>query len=457
MTETDKPKYREAWASRIGFILAAAGWSIGLGNIVRFPYAVGKFGGGAFLLLYLICLIVVAIPLFTIEFSLGRTSRSSITTGYRALSPKKPWWLGGLIGIMGNVFIFSFYTMIIGWVLAYFFKAVRGGYSGMSAPQINDLFDKFSRNSGEVFLWQLLVYVVLGVIVSRGLVKGIEAFAKLAMPILFLMLIALGIYVLTLPGAMSGLSFFLSPDFSKINGEALIAALGQVFFSIGVGFGATWVYGSYLGKKADIPGDSVRIALMDTAGALLAGLIIFPAAFAFGVNPDAGYQLIFVTLPNVFGKMPGGSVFGPLFFFLVSIAALTSAIAHTECISSWIMDEFKWDRLSSRKKTIWLVLSGCFLLGIPSVLSFGPLRGTKIFGLTFFGFIDYVSVNIFLILSGLLLAIYAGWSMGIKKFAAAANEGAKGLKVTPYWGFLIKYLIPLIILILFLMKILKAG
>jgi NSS family neurotransmitter:Na+ symporter len=361
-----------------------------------------------------------------------------------------------LIGILGNIFIFSYYTMIIGWVLAYLFKTLRGQYAGMSAEQINSLYRQFSQDSGQVFFWQILVYIALGIIVSRGLVKGIEAFSKVAMPILFLMLIGLGIYAITLPGAAQGISFYLKPDFSKINGEAVIAAIGQVFFSVGVGFGATWVYGSYLGKKANIPGDSTRIALMDTAAALLAGFIVFPAAFAFGVNPDAGYHLIFVTLPNVFGQMPGGKVFGVLFFFLVTVAALTSAIAHTECASSWIMDELKWDRLNSRKKTTWLVLLGCFLLGIPSVLSFGPLGGVKVFGLSFFDFIDYVSVNIFLILAGLFLAVYVGWSMGIKKFLEMVNEGAKHLKANSCWGFLIKYIIPAVILLLFLMKIFKG-
>ena len=455
MTEEDKPKFRESWASRIGFILAAAGWSIGLGNIVRFPYLTGKFGGGAFLLLYLLCLIFFAIPLFIIEFSLGRASQSSITTGFKAFAPKKPWWLGGLIGILGNIFIFSYYTMIMGWVLAYLFKTVRGQYLGMTAEEISSLYSRFSRDSGQVFCWQIVVYVALGIIVSRGLVKGIEAFSKFAMPLLFLILIGLGIYALTLPGAMEGISFYLKPDFSKISGEAVIAALGQVFFSVGVGFGATWVYGSYLSKKANIPGDATRIALMDTAAAILAGFIVFPAAFAFGINPGAGYQLIFVTLPNVFGQMPGGVVFGALFFLLVFFAAFTSAIAHTECASSWIMDELKWDRLRSRKKTTWLVLFGCFLLGIPSVLSFGPLSGLKIFGLSFFDFTDYVSVNIFLILAGLFLAVYVGWSMGIKKFMEITNEGAKRLKVKPYWGFLIKYIIPAFILLLFLMQLLK--
>jgi len=456
MASQDTPSYRETWASRLGFILAAAGWSIGLGNIWRFPYITGKYGGGAFVLLYLTCLLVIAIPLFTIEFSLGRASQSSITSGFRKLSPGKPWWIGGLIGILGNIFIFSYYTMVIGWVLAYLFKTIRGQYNGMTANQINTIYTDFTQGTGHVFLWQILVYVLLGIIVSRGLVKGIEAFSKIAMPILFLMLIGLGIYALTLPGAMSGVEFYLKPDFSKINGEAVIAALGQVFFSVGVGFGATWAYGSYLSKKANIPGDAARIAFMDSAGALLAGLIIFPAAFAFGVNPDTGYELIFITLPNVFGQMPGGTVFGTLFFFLITVAALTSAIAHTECISSWIMDEFKWDRINSRTKATWLVLLGCFLFGVPTVLSFGPLSDMKIFGLNFFGFIDYVSVNVFLILAGLFLAVYTGWSLGIKRFMDMTNEGAKRLRVRPYWGFLIKYIIPTVILLLFIMKLVKG-
>jgi NSS family neurotransmitter:Na+ symporter len=456
MSAPDKPRSREAWASRLGFILAAAGWSIGLGNIWRFPYITGKYGGGAFVLLYLACLVIIAIPLFTLEFSLGRSSQSSITTGFRKLSPGKPWWIGGMIGMMGNIFIFSYYTMVIGWVVAYLFKSFRGQFTGMTAGQITSIYNDFTEGSGQVFLWQILVYVLLGIIVSRGLVKGVEAFSKIAMPILFLMLIGLGIYALTLPGAMSGVEFYLKPDFTKINGDAILAALGQVFFSVGVGFGATWAYGSYLSKKANIPGDATRIAFMDSAGALLAGFIIFPAAFAFGINPDTGYELIFVTLPNVFGQMPGGTIFGTLFFFLISVAALTSAIAHTECTTSWIMDEFKMDRINSRTKATWIVLFGCFLIGIPTVLSFGPLSETKIFGKTLFEFVDYLSVNVFLILAGLFLAVYVGWSLGIKKFMEMTNEGAKRLRVNPYWGFLIKYIIPVIILLLFFMKIFKG-
>ena len=439
---------RETWRTRWGFILAAAGWSIGLGNIWRFPYITGKYGGGAFVLLYLVCMFVVAIPLFTVEFSLGRASKSSITTGYRKLAPRKPWFIGGWVGMISNILVLSYYTMIMGWLIAYLFKTLRAEYFGMTAEQISELFDNFTAKSSEVFFWQIGVYVVLGIIVSRGLVKGIEAFCKVAMPLLFLMLIGLGIYSLTLPNALKGLEFYLKPDFTKISGEAILVAVGQVFYSIGVGFGATWVYGSYLDRRANIPGDSTRIALMDTLGALLAGFIIFPAAFAFGVNPGSGYNLIFVTLPNVFGEMPGGIVFGILFFSLVSVAALTSGIASIESIASWLMDELKWDRSKSRAKAVWIVLTGCFILGIPIVLSLGSWGNIKLFGLNIFGFVDYVSANILLVIAALTMALFVGWSLGIKKFMVMANEGAKNMLVKPFWGLLIKYIIPLLIVAL---------
>ncbi len=454
MSLTEEIQGRETWRTRFGFIAAAAGWSIGLGNIWRFPYITGKYGGGAFLLLYLICMMVVAIPLFTVEFSLGRASGSSITTGFRKLAPGKAWFLGGWFAIVSIILVFSYYTMLTGWVVAYFFKTLTAQYFGMSAEQIGDLFNSFAARSGEVFLWQIAVCVALGIIVSRGLVKGIEAFSKIAMPILFLILLGLALYSLTLPGALKGLDFYLRPDFTKITGEAVLVAIGQVFLSIGVGFGATWVYGSYLDGSANIPADSIRVALMDTLGALMAGFIIFPAAFTFGVNPEVGQRLIFVTLPNVFGRMPGGMVFGSLFFFLVTVAAITSAIAVVECIASWLMDELKWDRAKSRGKAVWITIMGCFMLGIPTVLSLGPWSSVNLFGYNIFGFVDYVSANIFLVISGLAMALFVGWSLGIKNFMEMANQGAKGVLVKPFWGVLIKYMIPAIIIILFLGRIL---
>jgi NSS family neurotransmitter:Na+ symporter len=437
---------RETWKTRFGFVLAAAGWSIGLGNIWRFPYVTGKYGGGAFVLLYLICLFVIGIPLFIIEYSLGRESQSSITTGLKKLAPKTKWFIGGWFAIIAVIFVFAYYSMLMGWVAFYLFKSLRAKYLGMSAEQIRAMYTNFTESPLEVILWQIGCLLVLGIIVSRGLVKGVEAFSKVAMPVLFLLLLALGIYSMMLPGAMKGVEFYLKPDLSKISFEAFLVALGQVFFSIGVGFGASWVYGSYLSKKADVPGDSTRVALMDTVGALLAGFIIFPAAFAFGINPGTGYDLIFVTLPNVFGQMPGGFVFGILFFFLVTVAAYTSAIADTECISSFLMDELKWDRAKSRAKAVWLTILGIFIISIPGVLSFGPWKHLKIGGQIIFGFVDSIATNVFLVLAGLSMALFVGWHLGIKKFMDMANQGAKGFRVKPYWGFLIKYVIPLVII-----------
>jgi len=441
---------RETWKSRFGFILAAAGWSIGLGNIWRFPYVTGKYGGGVFVLLYLICLFIIGIPLFIIEFSLGRESQSSITTGLKKLAPRTKWYIGGWFAIIAVTFVFAYYTMLMGWVAAYLFKSLKAKYLGMNADQIRAMYTSFTENPLEVILWQIGCLIVLGIIVSRGLVKGVETFSKVAMPVLFLLLIALGVYSLTLPGAMKGIEFYLKPDLSKISFEAFLVALGQVFFSIGVGFGASWVYGSYLSKKADVPGDSARVALMDTVGALLAGFIIFPAAFAFGINPGTGYELIFVTLPNVFGQMPGGSIFGILFFFLVTVAAYTSAIANTECISSFLMDELNWDRAKSRAKAVWLSLLGIFIIGVPGILSFGPWNHIKLGGQTIFGFVDSIATNVFLVLAGLCMALFVGWHLGMKKFMNMANRGARGLRVKQSWGFLIKYVIPLVIISLLL-------
>lgn len=450
VNDSQNTNVREKWGSRIGFILATVGWSVGLGNIWKFPYVTGKYGGGAFVIIYLVFLALIGIPLFTVEVSLGRKSQSSPTTGFKKLAPGKPWVLGGWFGMLGGIFIFSYYTMIIGWVVAYLFKTITGSYFGMNPDNINQMFSDFTSSTGTVIIWQIIVMVILGIIVCRGLVNGVEKFSKIMMPILFFFLVALSIYALTLPGALKGLSFYLKPDFSKLNMEACLVALGQVFLSIGVGQGASWIYGSYLDKKSNIVGDSIIIGSMDTLCALLAGLIIFPTAFAFGVSPDAGPGLIFVTLPNIFANMTGGIIFGTLFFFLVTIAAFSSAIAFVEAISSWIMDQFNWDRSKSRIKAVWIAIIGTFILGIPSLMAMGPLSNIKWFGKDMFSFIDYLSSNIFLVLAGLIMAIYVGWSMGITKFKEITNSGTKKIKVKNYWGPWLKYVLPLVILYIFI-------
>ena len=446
-SETPIMVKRENWATRIGFIFAAASWSIGLGNIWRFPYITGKYGGAAFLLVYLAVAFVMGIPLMIVEYNLGRESQSSPITGNIKLTKNKFWQLGGIFGFIGGLMIFSYYVMIIGWVLKYGISFVTGTFHGMSRDAISLWFDSLYANTGVTLIYEIIILVMLGIIVARGLVKGVEAVAKVAMPLMVFLFAGLAIYSITLPGAVEGLKFYLKPDFTKLSFEAVVAAIGQVFLSIGVGQGASWVYGSYLKREDDIPSDITKVVLMDTGFAFLAGLVIFPAAFAVGVQPDAGFGLLFKTMPSVFGTMPGGTLVGVLFFLGTLIAAITSAIAFTEFISSSIMDLFKMDRSKDRVKATWLSILITFLLSLFSVLACGPLAHVKWFGMDMFSFFDVVSANIFLILSGLIMCLFTAWGIGFKKFKEQVNVGAGKLKVEDWWAPFIKYIVPIIIII----------
>lgn len=438
---------RETWATRIGFIFAAASWSIGLGNIWRFPYITGQYGGAAFLLVYLAVAFLMGIPLMIVEYNLGRESQSSPITGNIKLTKNKFWQLGGIFGFIGGLMIFSYYVMIIGWVLKYAVSFVTGTFQGMSREAISLWFDSLYANTGLTLIYEIIILVMLGIIVARGLVKGVEAVAKVAMPLMVILFAGLAIYSITLPGALEGLKFYLKPDFTKLSFGAVVAAIGQVFLSIGVGQGASWVYGSYLKKDDDIPSDITKVVLMDTGFAFLAGLVIFPAAFAVGVQPDAGFGLLFKTMPSVFGTMPGGQFIGIFFFLGTVIAAITSAIAFTEFLSSSIMDLFKMDRSKDRVKATWLSILITFLLSLFSVLACGPLADIKWFGMDMFTFFDVVSANIFLILSGLIMCLFTAWGIGFKKFKEQVNIGAEKIKVEDWWEPLIKYIVPIIIII----------
>ena len=438
---------RETWASSIGFIFAAASWSIGLGNIWRFPYITGQYGGAAFLLVYLAVAVVMGIPLMIVEYHLGRESQSSPIAGNIKLTKNKIWQLGGIFGFIGGLMIFSYYVMIIGWVLRYTVSFLTGTFRGQSMEAISLWFDSLYTNTGVTLIYEIIILAVLGVIVARGLVKGVEAVSKIAMPAMVVLFAGLAIYALTLPGATEGLAFYLKPDFSKLSFKAVIAAIGQVFLSIGVGQGASWVYGSYLKKDDDIPSDISKVVIMDTGFAFLAGLVIFPAAFAVGVQPDAGFGLLFKTMPSVFATMPGGSIIGIIFFLGTLIAALTSAIAFTEFLSSSIMDTFKMDRSKDRVKATWISIAVTFVLSLFSVMACGPMAGVKWFGMDMFSFFDVVSANIFLILSGLIMCLFVGWGIGFKKFKEQVNEGANRIKVENWWEPLLKFVVPAIIII----------
>ena len=439
-------KKRESWGSRFGFIMAAAGFSIGLGNIWRFPYLTGVNGGGAFVLVYLLVVLLIGIPLFTMEMSLGRKSQLNPVEGMRSLTRKGSIWvLFGWLGVISAFLILTYYIQIMGWILAYLVKMISGSLKGLTAAQYAQSFTNFTSNTMAVSGYTLVCVIIIGLISARGLENGIESACKIMMPALFIMLIVLAIRSLTLPGSMAGLRWYLNVDFSKINGRVVLAALGQSFFSIGIASGGGFIYGSYLKKDSDIPTDATIIVAADTLAALIAGIVIFPAIFALGLQPDAGPSLLFVTMSNLFNKLPLGSLFGGMFFLLVFFAALSSAIGYLEPIVMTGTELFKMNR----KNAVWLSLIAIFIIGYPAILAQGPWSNILIGGRNFFDFADYISGNIAMPLGALILSFFTLLVWKFDKYQADTNIGAKKLKVYNWWSPLIKFLIPIALVLIF--------
>lgn len=437
---------RESWGSRFGFIMAAAGFSIGLGNIWRFPYLTGVNGGGAFVFVYLIICILIGIPLFTMEMSLGRKTQMNPVEGMRSLTKKgSPWVIFGWLGVLSAFFILTYYIQIMGWILAYLFKMISGQLAGLTAEGYTKAFADFTSNTGAVAGFTLACVVIVGLISARGLEKGIEKACKIMMPTLFIMLIILAIRSLTLPGASEGVKWYLKVDFSKINGKVLLDALGQCFFSIGIASGGAFIYGSYLKKDSDIPTDAAIIVAADTIAALIAGLVMFPAIFALGLTPDAGPSLLFVTMSNLFAHIPAGNFFGGMFFLLVFFAAVSSALGYLEPIVTTGTELFKMDR----KKAVWASLIIIFIVGFPTIMAQGPWANVLIGGRNFFDFADYLSGNIMMPLGALVLSFYTLLVWKFNKYQEETNAGAVKLKVYDWWGPLVKVLIPIALVIIF--------
>lgn len=432
---------RERWGSRFGFIMTTAGFAVGLGNIWRFPYLTGVNGGGAFLLIYLLIAIAIGIPLFTAEIALGRKTQLTPVAGMRKLTatPTSPWNLIGWLGVLSAFLILSFYSLILGWVLAYFVQTGLGAFRGSSPDEVAAAFNGFVAGTPLVLLYTLAVVVMIGVIVMHGLRAGVERASVVLMPLLIALLVALAIGSLMLPGAGAGVRWYLAPDWSEVGAQAVLAALGQVFFSIGVGMAGTFAFGSYLNPgTSDVPGSAALVVACDTAAALLAGLVIFPAVFAFGLAPDTGPGLLFVTMTNVFAVAPAGAMVGAAFFFLVLIAGLTSAIGLVEALTASLMDSAGL----SRRTALWGTLGASFLAGLPSALSFGAWSEVRFFGLDLFGLVDFVSGNIMLVLSGLLLALYTAGVWGFSAFQQEANVGAGRFRVAGWWRPFVQFVIP---------------
>lgn len=436
---------RENWGSRFGFIMAAAGFSIGLGNIWRFPYLVGTNGGGAFVLVYLIICLVIGIPLFTMEMSLGRKTQLNPVEGMRSLTKKGSIWaLFGWFGVVAAFVILTYYIQIMGWIAAYIVKMASGQLSGLTQEGYSLAFTDFTSNPLIVGGFTLACVLIIGFISSKGLEDGIEKACKIMMPTLFIMLVILAIRSLTLPGAMEGLKWYLKVDFSKIDTKTILTALGQCFFSIGIASGGAFVYGSYLKKDSNIPTDGLMIIGFDVLAALIAGAVIFPAIFALGLPTDSGSSLLFITMSNLFNQIPLGSLFGTMFFLLIFFAALSSGLGYLEPIVITMSELLKMDR----KKAVWVSLTSIFIIGFPTIMAQGPWKDILIGERNFFDFADYLSGNILMPLGALLLSLYTVLVWKFEKYQEETNLGAEGFKVANWWSPLVKFIIPIALVII---------
>lgn len=436
------------FSSNLGAILAATGGAIGLGNIWRFPYTVGVNGGGAFIIMYIIFVFLLGVPILMSEIVIGRRSQQNVMGAFKVLAPKHKAWLGvGVLSIVAALVIYAFYSVVAGWTLNYIVLSGSGQLSGKSPAEISQLFADFTHGS----LWPLVCqFVFLGLtagIVILGVQKGIEKYTKILMPILLLLMILMCIRSLTLDGARQGIDFLFKPDFSKINGNSVLDALGQALFSLSIGMGAVCTYGSYIRKQDNLFTTSLWIAGADTFIAILAGVAIFPAVFAFGLSPAAGPSLVYEVLPNVFNSMPGGMVFAVGFFMLLSIAALTSTISLLEVLVLWAVEELHWSR---RKAAIILSLV-VFTIGVFCTLSFGPLSHVTIFGLTIFDLCDKLTATYMMPIVALLFTLFIGWYLPkVDVYDELSNSGQLKARYFKIYYFIVKYIAPLALIIILL-------
>ena len=446
---------RERFSSRLGFILISAGCAVGLGNVWRFPYITGQYGGAAFVLVYLIFLVLLGLPIMVMEFAVGRASQKSAARSFHVLEPAgTKWHLQGYACMAGNYLLMMFYTTVGGWMAAYIFKTLTGEFKGLDSDGVAAVFNDMLARPGYMTFWMVLVVLLSFFICSFGLQKGVERITKAMMSCLFLILLILCIRSVTLPGASEGLRFYLIPDFTRFTengvGNTIFAAMGQAFFTLSLGIGAMAIFGSYIGKDRSLTGETINICLLDTLVAFLAGLIIFPSCFAFGVDPGQGPGLVFITLPNIFNQMVGGRIFGVLFFVFMTFAAQSTIIAVFENIISFSIDLFG----TSRQKAVLINGIAIILLSLPCVFGFNIWSGFQPLGAgsTIQDLEDFIVSNNLLPLGSMVYLLFCtsryGW--GWKNFLAEADTG-KGVKFPAWARVYVSYILPLIVLFIFIM------
>ncbi len=448
--QTQMPQhFRGRWSSRLGFIMAAAGSAVGLGNIWKFPYITGMHGGGAFVLFYLFCIITIGVPLMVAEMVIGRHTRKDPVGAFKRLKGGG-WTLVGWMGVVAGFVILSYYCVVAGWAVDYLWLALKGTFSHQHAAQVPQLFGGLLASDLSQLFWQALFMGMTVWIVIGGVKGGLERANKIMMPILFLILVVLAGYGLISPGGSRAFQFLFAPDWHKLDPPAMLEALGHAFFSLSLGMGAMLTYGSYADEEISIPKVAITVSIMDTLVALLAGLAIFPIVFSYGMAPAAGPGLVFKTLPILFSQMPGGTLIAILFFLLLVFAALTSAISLLEVVVAYYCDELKWDRAKATLIAGVLI----FMLGVPAALSNNLLKNWHLIGSrNFLDSVDFLSTNYLLPLGGLLITLFAGWVLTPKVAREELLKGGGGLGFYRIWFFLIRYVSPVLVALVLLNKI----
>ena len=443
---------RANFGTKLGVILASAGSAVGLGNIWRFPYMTGENGGAAFILTYLGCVLLFGAPIMMAEFLIGRRSQSNTARAYQKLAPGTPWRWVGRMGVLAGFLILSYYSVVAGWTLEYIVDAGLGHFAGKGPDEFVAFYNGFVSNPWLPVVWTVVFLVITHIIIVRGVEKGIERSSKVMMPALFILLLILAVCALLLPGAGRGMEFLLKPDFSKVDGGVLLAAMGQAFFSLSLGMGCLCTYASYFKPDTNLPRTAVSVAVIDTCVAILAGIIIFPAAFAVGIQPDSGPGLLFVTLPNAFQQAFGGVPFiaallAVMFYILLALAALTSTISLHEVVTAYLHEEFNL----SRGKAARLVTAGCIVLGALCSLSLGLGRDYTLFGMTLFDLFDFVTAKLMLPLGGFFIALFTGWFLDKKiVWEELTNRGTLQVRTYRLILFLLKFVAPVGIAFVFI-------
>lgn len=438
---------RAQFATRMGVIAATVGSAVGLGNIWRFPYEAGEHGGGAFLVLYIVCVMLLGIPVMIAEFVIGRSTHRNALSALQMLKPGSKFHWVSYVGIMASLMILSFYSVVAGWIVEYLFQSISGGLSGHTAQEYSEMFGAFTANPYRSVLWTMLFLLINFLVLRRGIEKGIERLSNIMMPILFLILIVFCVNSVLLPNSSAGLSFLFNPDFSKLTPKVVLGALGQAFFSLSLGLTCLLTYASYFSDKTPIVRSATIVAVLDTVVAILSGIIIFPAVFSFGLEPAAGPELVFEILPGIFQQMPGGYFWAVAFFLLLFFASITSTISMSEISIAYFVEVRKMSRNNATLANTLIAL----VFGMLCALSFGVLSDFRLFGMTLFELFDYVSSNVLLPIGGVMLAVFVGWIVDRKVVDEQLTDyGTRRITLKHPIYFCIRYVAPICITLIFL-------